>query len=264
MEMSEAKVVGSRKAGARIASGLAIVCMNIWVPVMMIVATVVGILVFPFLAAIWLLVTDWPIGKIMRHFVWLYGRIWLWIVSPFVRVKYVGAGSKGLAKPAVFVANHLSFFDIYFLSAVPAFDVVIFVRSWPFKLAWYAPFMRLAEYPDVERLRWESIIEASRRFVGKGHSILVFPQGHRSRDGQLGRFHSGAFRLAQQLGVPIIPICIKGTDRVLPPGRRWLAPSRVRMECLEPIDPSAFQEELGHIKLRKHVKKLMGACLAGN
>jgi 1-acyl-sn-glycerol-3-phosphate acyltransferase len=239
-----------------------ILVMNVWVLVLMLVETLVGLSISPVLLILWLLVTRWPLAKIVRHFIWLYGRVWLWIVAPFVRLKVVGADQTLSAQPCIYVANHLSFFDIFFLSAMPVFDVVICLRSWPFKLAWYAPFMRLAEYVDVERLPWEQIVREIERIVGQGRSILLFPQGHRSRDGRLGRFYSGAFKLAVQLHLPIIPVCIKGTDQMLPRGRRWMAPATVRLECLPPIDPTAFPGDLGHVELRKHVKELMGACLA--
>jgi len=241
-----------------------IVFMNIWVPILMILETLIGIAISPLLLVIWLLATRWPLGKIMRHFVWMYGRVWLLIVSPFVRLRLIGAKPQRLMQPSIYVANHLSFFDIFFLSVMPVFDVVICLRSWPFKIAWYAPFMRFAEYVDVERLPWDQIVQRMQGIFDDGHSILFFPQGHRSRDGRLSRFYSGAFKLAVQFNVPIIPICITGTDRMLPPGRRWMKPANVRLECLEPVDLKAFQKELGHIELRKHVKELMGACLVRN
>jgi 1-acyl-sn-glycerol-3-phosphate acyltransferase len=238
--------------------------MNVWVVVLMLVETLVALAISPVLLVLWLLGTRWPPAKIVRHFIWMYGRVWLWIVSPFVRLKVVGADHARLAQPCIYVANHLSFFDIFFLSAMPVFDVVICLRSWPFKLPWYAPFMRFAEYVDVERLPWEQIVAEIERIVGQGRSILLFPQGHRSRDGRLGRFYSGAFKLAVQLHLPIVAICIKGTDQMLPPGRRWMTPAEVRLECLKPIDSTAFSGDLGHIELRKHVKELMGACLVGS
>jgi 1-acyl-sn-glycerol-3-phosphate acyltransferase len=247
----------------RLVSGM-IPVMNVWVPVLMLVETLAALTISPLLLVLWLPVTRWPLAKIMRHFIWLYGRVWLWIVAPFVRLKVVGADYTQRTQPCIYVANHLSFFDIFFLSAMPVFDVVVCLRSWPFRLAWYAPFMRLAEYVDVERLPWEQIVPRIERIIGRGRSVLFFPQGHRSRDGRLGRFYSGAFRLAVQLHLPIVPVCIQGTDRMLPPGRRWMAPAEVRLECLPPIDPAAFPGDLGHIKLCKHVKKLMGACLAGS
>ena len=241
-----------------------ILVMNVWVIVLMLVETLVALAIWPVLLVLWRLVTRWPPAKIMRYLISLYGRVWLWIVSPFVRLKVVGADSARRAQPCIYVANHLSFFDIFFLSALPVFDVVVCLRSWPFKLAWYAPFMRCAQYVDVERLPWDQIVTTIDQIVKQGHSVLLFPQGHRSRDGRLGRFYSGAFKLAVQLHLPIVPICIQGTDRMLPPGRRWMAPADVRLECLKPIDPTAFSGNLGHIELRKHVKELMGACLAGS
>ena len=241
----------------------AAVLMNIWVPVLMVLETVIALAIAPLLLVLWLPATRWPVPKIMRHFIWMYGRVWLWIVSPFVRLKATGADRRS-ERPCIYVANHLSFFDIFFISALPVFDVVVCLRSWPFKLAWYAPFMRWAEYVDVEAMPWDQIVRTMERVFGEGRSIVLFPQGHRSHDGRLGRFYSGAFKLAVQFQVPIAPICISGTDRMLPRGRLWMSPATVRLECLEPIEPAAFQGETGHIELRKHVKELMGACLAAN
>jgi 1-acyl-sn-glycerol-3-phosphate acyltransferase len=238
--------------------------MNVWVVVLMFVETLVALAISPVLLVLWRLATRWPPAQIVRHFIWLYGRVWLWIVAPFVRLKVVGAEYTRRGQPCIYVANHLSFFDIFFLSAMPVFDVVVCLRSWPFRLAWYAPFMRFAQYVDVERLHWEQIVPKIEQIVGEGRSVLLFPQGHRSRDGRLGRFYSGAFKLAVQLQLPIVPVCIQGTDQMLPPGRRWMAPAEVRLECLKPIDSTAFPGDLGHIELRKHVKELMGACLAGS
>ncbi|RPJ32638.1 MAG: 1-acyl-sn-glycerol-3-phosphate acyltransferase, partial [Planctomycetaceae bacterium] len=203
---------------------LAIVLMNLWVLVLMVLETLIALAISPLLLVLWLLATRWPVSKIMRHFIWMYGRVWLWIVSPFIRLKVTGTDCSRHNGPYIYVANHLSFFDIFFLSAMPVFDVVICLRSWPFKLAWYAPFMRWAEYVDVERLPWEQIVQRMQRLFDEGRSILLFPQGHRSRDGQLGRFYSGAFKLALHFNVPIAPICISGTDQMLPRGRRWMSP----------------------------------------
>ncbi len=263
MGMYLGEAIPAHERRTKFAAPMAFV-MNIWVVVLMLVETLVAVALSPVLLVLWLPVTRWPLAKIVRHFIWLYGRVWLWIVSPFVRLKVVGADYTRLAQPCIYVANHLSFFDIFFLSALPVFDVVVCLRSWPFKLAWYAPFMRCAQYVDVERLRWDRVLPEIGRIVGEGRSVLLFPQGHRSRDGRLGRFYSGAFKLAVQLHLPIVPICIRGTDQMLPPGRRWMAPAEVRLECLQPVDPTSFSGDLGHIELRKHVKELMGACLAGS
>ena len=262
MRANSPEAVGTAHLEGGLASSMAIILMNIWVPVLMIAETVIGIAIFPVALLIWRVVTRWPFAKIVRHFVWIYGRVWMGMVSPFVRFEVTGADPKWARRPCIYVANHLSFFDIFCLAAMPVFDVIICLRSWPFKMIWFAPFMRLAQYLDVESLPWEEIENQTGAFLREGHSLLVFPQGHRSRDGRLGRFYSGAFQLALRFDVPVIPICISGTDQVLPPGRHWLKPARVRMECLEPIDPMQFKGELGHIELRRYVKQKMETCLA--
>ncbi len=261
MDMYGGDTIAAQERRTRFAAPM-ILAMNVWVVVLMLVETLGALAISPVLLVLWLVATRWPLAKIVRHFIWMYGRVWLWIVAPFVRVKVVGAERTRLAQPCIYVANHLSFFDIFFLSAMPVFDVVVCLRSWPFKLAWYAPFMRWAQYVDVERLPWDQIVTKIEQIVQEGRSILLFPQGHRSRDGRLGRFYSGAFKLAVQLHLPLVPVCIQGTDQMLPRGRRWMAPANVRLECLPPVDSTAFSDDLGHIELRKHVKKLMGVCLA--
>ena len=69
---------------------------------------------------------------------------------------------------------------------------------------------------------------------------MLRPEAHRSRNGKLGRFYSGAFKVAVETGVPVVPLCITGTDEMLPPGRWWLRPARVCLIrrslslCLDP------------------------------
>ncbi len=242
---------------------LAIILMNVCVPLGMLVETLLSIVLFPFLLALWRLGTDWSSGRITRYFIKVYGRVWMWIMRPFVQVTFSEGKANLFDRPSVIVINHFSFFDTFFLALVPIFDVIIYLRSWPFKMGFFAPFMRLAEYQDIEHLSWERITEKTEQFIREGRSVLLFPEGHRSRTRSVGRFHSGAFKLACQLKVPIVPFCITGTDRLLPPGRRWLAPAHVRFTCLDIVESSDFPGELGHLGLRKHVKKMMAEHVAG-
>lgn len=223
--------------------------------------TVCGALLFPVGFPLWKLCTGWPSSRIMRHFIWIYGRIWTFLTFPLLRIRPARFPGRVTA-PGILVVNHLSFLDTYVMGALPFSDVVFAVRAWPFRMFWYAPFMRLAEYMNVEEMGWEGCLEACKRSFASGAHVLFFPEGHRSKDGELQRFYSGPFKIAVETGVPVIPLCITGTDEVLPPSRPWVKPARIRLEVLPPVYPSAFFGPGGHIEMRKHVKRQMADYLA--
>jgi 1-acyl-sn-glycerol-3-phosphate acyltransferase len=219
--------------------------------------TLLGIALFPVLFLAWKLVTRWDKGRIMRHFIWLYGRGWMVIVSPFVRFRRQGLEHLRLPRGSILVVNHLSFFDTYCMALLPCHDVTFAVRAWPFRMFWYGSFMRLAGYLDVETSSWDEVREASAKVLAAGGHLLFFPEGHRSRDGRLQRFYRGAFRLAVETGAPLVPLCLTGTDKLLPPGRLRLEPARVTMRALPAIDPAAFRDPGGHRDLAGEVKRRM-------
>lgn len=252
-------IVRERSAPAPDYGGLPGILMNLAVYPLLAVWTVFGTLISPLGFLLWKGATGWDAGRIIRHFIWIYGRGWMAIVSPFVRFRRAGLAAGGLRPPGIIVVNHLSFFDTFCMGALPVFDITFAVRSWPFRqLFWYTAFMRRAGYLDVESMPWEECLAAGRGALEKGGFLLFFPEGHRSRDGELQRFYSGAFRLAFELGCPVVPLCIDGTDRLLPPGRRWLRPTRVQLRALPAVDPAPFAD---HRDLRRHVKGQMAQAL---
>ena len=238
------------------------VLMNVTVYPALALMTLLGILLFPPAFLVARITTGLKTGAIVRLFIWLYGRGWLTIAAPFVHVRCEGLKKNITGSPSILVVNHLSFFDTYFMGALPFSNVVFAIRSWPFKMFWYRPFMQLAEYLDVERLGWERTLERTQKIFSEGGSVLFFPEAHRSRDGRLGRFYSGAFRLAKETGVGLVPLCITGTDQLLPPGRRMLHPANVRIRALQRIDPEAFPGEVGHGDMRRFVKDMMAVHIA--
>jgi 1-acyl-sn-glycerol-3-phosphate acyltransferase len=177
-------------------------------------------------------------------------------MSSFVRFRRHGFSAR-IKPPCILVVNHLSFFDTFCIAMIPFFEVICAIRAWPFRMFWFAHFMRLAQYLNVETNEWNDTVQQSSATLKKGNALLFFPEGHRSRDGQLGRFYSGAFKLAIETGFPVVPLCITGTDRLLPPGRKWMAPTTIQLTALPPVDPKQFKGETAHNALRKYVKQQM-------
>ncbi|TKJ35526.1 MAG: 1-acyl-sn-glycerol-3-phosphate acyltransferase [Planctomycetes bacterium B3_Pla] len=242
---------------ARIFNLIVVVLMNLWVYPLLIIWTLIGSLItFPALL-VWQLITGWPRAKVMRLFIWIYGRGCILIFRPFVRLECKDMRLENLPRPGIIIMNHNSFFDTYMLSMLPCYDAHVCLRSWPFKMFWYSLFMRMAEYLDLESSPWEEILTDAERVTRGGRYLIIFPEGHRSRTGKPGRFHSGAFKLAVQLKVPILPLCTTGTQTLLPPKRWWIKPARIKMQMLEPVLPDPYHGETAHIEMRKHVQKQM-------
>ena len=254
--------MGERSGKPGIASLLYSVPMNLFAYPMIMLWTLAGMVAFPFLFGLWKIFTTWENGRIMRFFIWFYGKGWVAIMRPFVTFIRTGFNKDMIGPPYVMVINHLSFFDFYCMGFLPFKNVAAAVRSWPFKMPWYAPFMRLAGYLDVESLGPQGSVSAGAEILSKGASILFYPEGHRSKDGKLQRFFSGAFKLSVETGTKILPLCLTGTDVLLPPGRWWMLPAKIHVKALAPIDPGDFDGPSAHMDLRKHTKVAMEKAVA--
>jgi 1-acyl-sn-glycerol-3-phosphate acyltransferase len=158
----------------------------------------------------------------------------------FVRIE-VHRASPPLDGPHVLVANHQSYLDpLLLLSMEPRLRGP--VRPYIGRVPVLREIMKLLGFipagddsASYLRLKEEATRAASDRPV-----ILFFPEGTRSRDGSLGTFQRGAFRLAAELGVPVQPVVIDGFDRVLPPGAvlcQTAGRPNVRIHYLAPVFP---------------------------
>lgn len=241
---------------------LSIVVMNLLFYPSLFVWTALTIALSPLAFLLWKMATSWSTERIVRQFIWIYGRGWIVLSWPFVRFKRAGFDGLQQHLPVVMVVNHFSFFDTYCMALLPFSNVAFAIRAWPFKMLWYRPFMRLARYLDVETLTWDAVCDDAQKIMERNGNILFFPEGHRSRDGSLGRFYSGAFRLAIESGATIVPLCISGTDRLLPRGRWWVHPAVVCLKALTPIDAARYPGDRGHVLLRNHVKERIAAGLS--
>jgi 1-acyl-sn-glycerol-3-phosphate acyltransferase len=236
---------------------LTVLLMNMTVFPLLILMTVIGIVIAVPLFIIIKIITGLETLRVVRILVWIYGRAWLTIIRPFSGLEKEGLGKNDIKPPCIIVPNHLSFFDTFYMGALPFTNVCFAIRSWPFKMFWYRPFMQAARYLDVERMTWEETFEACKKELQQGGALLFFPEAHRSRDGSLGRFYSGAFKVSVATGAPIIPLCITGTDDLYPPSRWYFKPAKIRLAALPAVDPAGFSGPEGHMNMRRFVKDLM-------
>jgi 1-acyl-sn-glycerol-3-phosphate acyltransferase len=139
--------------------------------------------------------------------------------------------------PYVVVANHESTADPFLLSSLP-WDMRWIAKVEMFKWPVIGWLMRWSGDIPLRRGDGESVREMlaeARRTLDRGLPVMIFPEGTRSPDGQLGRFKDGAFHLAIAAGVPILPLAIHGTRACRPKGSKWFGEAKARVRVLAPI-----------------------------
>jgi 1-acyl-sn-glycerol-3-phosphate acyltransferase len=145
-------------------------------------------------------------------------------------------------RPYVVVANHVSFVDILLISHLP-FEMKWMSKTEMFKIPWVGWGMRLAGDIELDRsdarAGAHALIESRERL--KNHvSVMIFPEGTRSENGELQDFKDGAFRLAVQLGLPILPLAVIGTRDALVKHDWRFGYSKAEVRVLEPIETTGL------------------------
>jgi 1-acyl-sn-glycerol-3-phosphate acyltransferase len=171
-------------------------------------------------------------------------RTWsrLILVTTGVRVKVAGLERLQPGRTYVFVANHQSIYDIPVLFWALPYQLRIIAKeslgTFPF-LGWH---LRRTGHMLVDRSRPDraKIFGWASSLTSKGLSLIVFPEGTRSRDGRVGRFKGGSFYLALEAGLPVVPLSIVGSRHVMLKGRLATYPGDVTLIVHEPIDTSAL------------------------
>jgi 1-acyl-sn-glycerol-3-phosphate acyltransferase len=165
--------------------------------------------------------------------------------------------------PFVVVANHQSILDILLLSRVPR-EMKWVAKDELFRIPWVGWMLRMSGDIPIRRGDAESGGEALARakaYLARGMSVMVFPEGTRSARGTLLPFKSGAFRLAIDAGVPVLPIVVHGTAAGMPKGGPWVNPCRAVARLLEPVPVEPFGDDA--VRLRDEVRARIQAALPG-
>ena len=239
---------------------------NLWAWGCLAAATALALALALALAApllLWGRLRGGSVSRVVREGVWLYGRVCLALWRPVVRVAYPAGWPAVFPGTALVAANHQSWLDIYLLAAQANRDICFLVRGWPFRrLFFFGPLMRLAGYIETEGAGWETVLARCRAEAARGATLVAFPEGTRGPDGALGRFHSGLFKLAWELGLPVQPLIIRHSGRVMPKGSLIFRPGLVRLAWGPPLRPEDFvRETLPHGALRRAARLIFRRAL---
>ncbi|WP_428075942.1 lysophospholipid acyltransferase family protein [Candidatus Avelusimicrobium luingense] len=203
-------------------------------------------------AAVFLNIRRDKTGRAVRKFVFIQSRGIVWLMQLAGKSLRVDVSPRP-SGPCVVVANHASALDLYTISAFGFDNVVYITKGWVFKLPFFRYVMNSAGYIDAEKTPPEQMLNLCRQAVQKGCDIVLFPQG--SRKDPQARFKSGAFYLAKQLDLPVVPVAICGTQTMLPAGHFTIAPAHLVLKSFPAVLPADYPGELGHLHMAQAVKK---------
>ncbi len=152
-------------------------------------------------------------GKFIYHVI-LSKFVWsLAYVMGNIKKIIINSHNEDFSKPAIIICNHQSFLDILWIAMLNP-KLILLTNRWVWRSPVFGIAIRMADYYPVAK-GIENSVELLRDRVNNGYSIVIFPEGTRSVNWEIGRFHKGAFYLVQQLNIDILPIVIDGTGYTL-------------------------------------------------
>lgn len=132
----------------------------------------------------------------------------------YIRKNYIANPQEDFAKPAVIIANHTSSIDTISL-ALATHKIVYLVNDWVYASPIFGKLVKALGFYQVSK-GLDNGMDALREKVAEGYSLMIFPEGKRSYDNNVKRFHKGAFHIAEALDLDILPIYIHGNAEVMP------------------------------------------------
>lgn len=174
---------------------------------------------------------------------WCRGLMWAAGVKVDVRGLEHLAGARG----QILVANHASWFDVTALAGYLPVEVCFIGKKELARIPIFGPAFQACGHIPIDREDREAAIrsldEAGARIRIENKTVILFPEGTRTATGALQPFKHGAFVLAIQAGVPVVPVAIHGSRAVLPKDSLRVRPGTIRIEIGEPIDTSGYDYE---------------------
>ena len=233
---------------------------SLWVWLVLIVC---AILWLPLMAILLLLTAAFDRGRYAVGYLFRQIPVIVSAANPLWRFRRTGTMPPDPRRPYVVVSNHESFVDILLISHLP-WEMKWLSKAEMFRIPVVGWLMWLAGDIPVHRGFGPSAVEAMarcRQALANRVSVMIFPEGTRSTSGDLLPFKDGAFRLAIDAGVPILPLVVHGTSTALPKHDWRFGRATAEVRVLDPIDTAGLTAaDVPALKTR--VRDLIGATRA--
>ena len=217
---------------------LKIISLIIWI-----IGIITIIIILPFYLALWALTVLFDRKRFLVHYaVSLWASIYT-ILNPFWHITIENREKLKRGKAYIIISNHQSLLDILLLFRLYThFKWVTKIENLRIPVVGW--IMTLNNYIKVKRGDKKSILrmmDTCKKVLKSGISILIFPEGTRSEDGNLGKFKDGAFNLALEMGIDILPIVLDGAFKAIPKKGFLLSNKQtIKIRILDEIPSSEY------------------------
>lgn len=189
-------------------------------------------------------------------------RIWAGSILDVsgIRVKVSGLANINPDKTYIFMANHQSNFDIPVLLAYLPVQFRWLAKEELFKIPIFGYAMKRVGYISIDRTNFRSAVKSLKKaaqIIKNGTSVVIFPEGTRSNDGQISDFKKGGFNMALDAQVPIVPIVLHGTRAIMPKQRLRIRPQNVSMEIKNPIETASCTRKTKNMLMSRVRKSIL-------
>ena len=202
------------------------------------------IVVTLFTAVFTILCFPWKNGKAPRAVQVFWSRSVLWLL--LIPIKVTGQENVDPKQSYVFVANHQSFLDVFAVYGWLPNNFKWLMKKEIRKVPFVGTACAVAGHIFVDRSNPRAALQSMdhiKKELVDGISTVIFPEGTRTKTGEMGRFKQGAFKIAMDMGLPVVPLSLSGFFKAMPSGQAFANPrARVSLHIGKPIDISQFND----------------------
>lgn len=201
------------------------------------------------------------IGSYIGGVIW--SKVSAFMVPMIPRIK----GKENIVKNTsyIVISNHQSHFDVFLIYGWIGLDIKFVMKQELKKIPGLGIGSEKVGHIFLDRSNARAAVESlevAKKKLVNGTSVVFFPEGTRSITGKIGKFKKGAFKLAIDLGLPILPVTVVGTKKILPANTLDLNPGYVKMIIHKPLGINGYTEE-NMPELMQKVKDIIASGIPG-